>query len=870
MRITESQLGYAEIIAKTIREPFIILDKNHRVLEANRSFYQHFQLSREETENRLIYELDKGHWNIPGLRRLLETITYDQESIEDYEIRLPFESIGDKILVINARCIVSEIADHNLILLAIEDATERKHAEELLQIERGRLLATLKSIPDEMWITDAHGIIIERNASQIQNSLGKSNWNNVDSALKDLELLNPDGTRRAPEDAALPRALRGEITQNVLEMIRNLKTGELRWREVSSSPIRDEMGNIIGAVAIARDITERKRIEEELSKSEQRFRALATTGFSVLYQMNPDWSEMWQLSGSDFLADTNESNRNWLKEYIPIQEHSRVLLAIDEAIRNKSIFELEHRAFQADGSIGWTHSRAVPLVDSKGEIIEWFGAARDITENKKDERALQIANKKFLGLFNNKIVGLAYCQTVFDSQNQAEDYIILDINPTYEHLTGIKKEQIVGKKITEAAPGVSQDLINRHNQVALTGEEDRFEIYEPVTHRWYEVNVFSPDKGYFIALFSNITERKLAEEELHKSEQRFRALATAGFSVVYRMNPDWSEMWQLSGSDFLTDTNANRNWIKEYIPGQDHSLVISAIDEAIRNKSIFELEHRVIQADGSIAWTHSRAVPLINIVGEIIEWFGVARDITTRKQAEEDLNRRTEELVIANSDLEAFSYSVSHDLRTPLTAIMGLNYLFINEYGEKLDEHGKTILEHITASTEKMESIINDLLSLARFSRETMDCQKTDLKPFAKSVVEELRQSEPHRQVRIDIADSMPAIADTKLITIALTNLIGNAWKYTSKNPEALIGIGLTTIENEDVFFVRDNGVGFDMNFTEKIFQPFHRLHSEREFAGTGVGLAIVNRIIQRHGGKIWAESQINKGSTFYFTLKCQ
>jgi PAS domain S-box-containing protein len=216
--------------------------------------------------------------------------------------------------------------------------------------------------------------------------------------------------------------------------------------------------------------------------------------------------------------------------------------------------------------------------------------------------------------------------------------IILDINPTYERLTGFSREQIVGKKITELDPGVSKELIYRHNRVALTGEEDRFEIYEPITGRWYEVNVFSPQKGYFIALFSNITERKRAEEELHKSEKRFRALATAGFSVVYHMSPDWNEMWQLSGSSFLADTTeSNRDWLKGYIPVQEHSRVLSAIDEAIRNKSIFELEHRIIQADGSIGWTHSRAVPLFDSEGEIYEWFGTARDITGNKQAEQAL-----------------------------------------------------------------------------------------------------------------------------------------------------------------------------------------------------------------------------------------
>jgi signal transduction histidine kinase len=246
------------------------------------------------------------------------------------------------------------------------------------------------------------------------------------------------------------------------------------------------------------------------------------------------------------------------------------------------------------------------------------------------------------------------------------------------------------------------------------------------------------------------------------------------------------------------------------------------------------------------------------------------KEITERKRAEEALQRHSEELAAANKELETFSYSVSHDLRAPLNAIRGLSDILMEDYSDKFNEDAKDLLKKITASTEKMSALINDILSLAKISRETMNCREIDLCPIAESVVNELRLAEPQRNIEIIIAAALSVFADAQLMRIALSNLIGNAWKYTGKNPSARIEIGAMTTENEHIFFVRDNGTGFPMSHAHKLFQPFQRLHSASQFPGTGIGLATVYKIILRHGGRIWAESEIDKGSTFYFTLKCK
>jgi signal transduction histidine kinase len=249
-------------------------------------------------------------------------------------------------------------------------------------------------------------------------------------------------------------------------------------------------------------------------------------------------------------------------------------------------------------------------------------------------------------------------------------------------------------------------------------------------------------------------------------------------------------------------------------------------------------------------------------------------DITDRRLAEEnikklnaDLQHNLDELASANKELEAFSYSVSHDLRNPLNRILGFSDILLEGYSDKLDDEGKNHLDRIIKNAVRMKRIMDDLLHLSRISRKGVQRQDVDLSKIAASVVAELREAQPDRGATVDIQEGIAAFADVKLIEVALSNLLGNAWKFTSKIKNAGIQFGTFKEEGKIVYYVRDNGAGFDQRFSEKLFLPFHRLHSEDEFEGTGIGLATVQRIIHRHGGKVWAEGEPGKGAAFYFTL---
>jgi len=242
-------------------------------------------------------------------------------------------------------------------------------------------------------------------------------------------------------------------------------------------------------------------------------------------------------------------------------------------------------------------------------------------------------------------------------------------------------------------------------------------------------------------------------------------------------------------------------------------------------------------------------------------------EVTARKRAEEEILKANAELAVINKELEAFGYSVSHDLRTPLRSMDGFSQVLLESYSDKLDEQGKDYLRRVRSATQRMGILIDDLLSLSRVTRSEMKDELVDLSGLAQSIAAELQESQPERQVDFVIAPGLTTNGDTRLLRLLAENLLGNAWKFTGQHPKARVEFGVTQIDGKETFFVRDDGAGFDMTYANKLFGVFQRLHSQEEFPGTGVGLATVQRIAHRHGGRVWAEGKVEKGATFYFML---
>jgi len=269
------------------------------------------------------------------------------------------------------------------------------------------------------------------------------------------------------------------------------------------------------------------------------------------------------------------------------------------------------------------------------------------------------------------------------------------------------------------------------------------------------------------------------------------------------------------------------------------------------------------------------SISRIAVRGRVV-YTAILRDVTQTREAEEaintlnaDLRRRAMQLENANRELEAFSYSVSHDLRAPLRSISGFSQVLAEDYTDKLDEEGQDYLKRIEDAAQRMAQLIDDLLNLSRLSRGEVKRTPVNLSEMGHDVIRELATAHPERRVEVVIAPGMTAQADPQLLRTVLVNLLGNAWKYTSRKEKAHIEFGIATDgEGQNAFFVRDDGAGFDMTYADKLFGAFQRLHGMKDFPGSGVGLATVQRIVHKHGGKVWADATVDQGATFYFTLE--
>ncbi len=385
-------------------------------------------------------------------------------------------------------------------------------------------------------------------------------------------------------------------------------------------------------------------------------------------------------------------------------------------------------------------------------------------------------------------------------------------------------------------------------------------------------------------------QRQRYDQAIHESESIYRRAISAAGAVPYFQDYTKNRFTFIGeGILELTGYPASQmnpdlwfSLIQEALPrGEASGLSLEeAVHKARRGElSVWECDYRILTRDGQTRWIAESAVEIMGPDGLSRGSLGILQDITERVQAEEEIRQlnaeleqrvldRTAELAAANKELEAFAYSVSHDLRAPLRAIDGYSHILLEDYAERLEQDGQQIIHNIRQATQTMSQLIDDLLQLSRVTRSELQRAEIDLSQLAYEIFERIRQNEPERIVDVVISPQMKAYGDPHLLRLALENLLSNAWKFTRRESLAQIELGCLEEKDPRVYFVRDNGAGFDMRYSYKLFQPFQRLHHAEEFEGVGIGLATVQRIVHRHGGQVWAEGEVGKGATFYFTLE--
>ncbi|MDP1622984.1 MAG: PAS domain S-box protein [Bacteroidales bacterium] len=396
--------------------------------------------------------------------------------------------------------------------------------------------------------------------------------------------------------------------------------------------------------------------------------------------------------------------------------------------------------------------------------------------------------------------------------------------------------------------------------------------------------IFNPETGFQVVI-RDLTDRKIAEDKVKQlNYQLLKAGEIANFGFL-----DWDLISNEIDLSFqvkkIYGIPENVSDVKEFIDNAVHPQDVNYVNEnlnlAINDSKEFDIDYRIIRPDGIVLWINARAELFKDEHGKPIRLLETILEITDRKQIEdkilkinEELERQVKQRTImleaAIKDLESFSYSVSHDLRAPLRAIDGFSNVLLEEYSGKLDQEGKRLLQVILQGAKNMGHLIDDLLAFSKIGQQDLSKSIIEMKPLAKYVFHEIASEKERARISFSIADIPDADGDKHMIEQIWRNLISNAVKYTSKTETPVIEIGSKKEKGTDVYFIRDNGVGFDMKYYTKVFGVFQRLHSVKEYEGTGVGLAIVNTIVAKHGGRIWAESKPGEGSVFYFSLASQ
>jgi PAS domain S-box-containing protein len=751
----------------------------------------------------------------------------------------------------------------------VRDISERKRVEENLRISEERFHSTLDNMMEGCQI-----IGFDWRYLYVNNAVASHGHQAKDALLGRTMMEVYPGIENTEMFASLRRC-REERQPHQMENEFTYPDGTKEWFELSIQPVPE------GVFILSIDITERKQAEEALRQSEKRLREtqeMARLGhwYWNVKTGDVEWSEevyrIFQLDPNSFTPkiDSILALSPWP------EDHERDQELIRRAMETHEKGTYEQRFLRPDKSIGYYHSTFQGNYDDRGDLIAIIGTVLDITELKRAEMDLQILS----------------------SRNQAMLEAIPDI------IMEVDTNKVYTWANKAGIEFFGTDVVGREAAFYFEGEQQTYEAIKPIFNGQEEViyvqswqrrhdgekrllawwcRVLKDSNGNVSGALSSardITEIKRAEEALGESERKFREtvinLDEGYYSVTLEgiLLEHNQAFCRILGYDIAQDMRGVL--LPDFWQNPDQRQEYLKAFAAIGSITNYQINAKTRTGEMITVLACAHLVKDENNRPQRIE--GVFLDISKRIRAEAEIRRlneeleqrvlqRTAQLEAANKELEAFSYSVSHDLRAPLRAIEGFARIVLDEYAPKLDDEGRRLLDVITGNTRKMGQLIDDLLAFSRLSRQQMAFGPVDMVALADDVFPELKSTEKGRRIEFKINALPAAHGDRSMLRHVLLNLLSNALKFTRPRAKARIEFGGQAAIGETIYYIKDNGVGFDMEYAHKLFGVFQRLHGSEEFEGTGVGLAIVQRIVLRHGGRVWAKSGKKGGATFYFSL---
>jgi len=623
---------------------------------------------------------------------------------------------------------------------------------------------------------------------------------------------------------------------------------------------------------------QRKKAEDALLEREERYRTFFEYGPDGVAVLDPETRHFIEFNDQVCrpLGYTREEFETLTLADIEARETPEDTGQTIKGVLDNGVADFETRQRTKQGEVRDVHVTANYI--HVGEVNAYHCVWRDITERKKAEIALKRSEEHSRSML----------QTALDAVwlSDATGHI-LEVNDAACRMIGYSRDEICRRTISDFESAESPHDTIRHMEKLFREGADLFESW----HRKKDGTVFPvevsmtflPEQARTVAFIRDISDRKQAEDALRASEEKY--------SMVYHLSPDAINLTQMETG---VQVEANQSYLRMFgytreevighstLPG-DLGIWVRKED---RDRLIAELQDHgevidfeaLMRRKGGSTFTCLISSSLLKIGGDRYN-LSISRDITERIKAENEIrdlnesleqrvNERTLQLEAAYKEMEAFSYSVSHDLRSPLQIVNGFSEVLLEDYQDKLDEGAKKYLSRIRGGVQRMGILIDDLLKLSKTSRSELTLSDCDLSKLCSRVAGNLPDLNAERTVEVSIQPGMLVQADHHLMQVVLENLLGNAWKYTSKTEHPRVEVGeIVSPKGERTFFIRDNGAGFDMAHADKLFTAFQRLHATSDFEGTGIGLAIVQRIIHRHGGRIWAEAKPGEGATFFFTL---